>query len=1287
MKFRGYLIAALWLSTWAAYGEEIEWSQKGAAWEDPTSWTGNKVPGPEDIAVFPLVTEPVKNQPQISGVATVGGLKFIQGEAGMAKESLWKIQAAVSKTQAPVNLDILGPDNGKTFPIWDIGGSGKLILGKLGVQITGVGGGPSFIRVPVSLSAMQDWCVGDPQEGGIGNLNGLDTGLTPRSSLVFTGELSGVGGFRKLGVGKVYYDNPVSPSFTGGVCVREGTVDWVLDKLTTPGKYSFGTGKLLLDGALFFLSPIRCSSLDCIPDLTNPITVTPRGGEIGCLAQRTNTPRDKFVPNIQISGPILLGGLLHFYDPLAVGDPETILLQSEITLDQSSSSTIGLTFNDGCSLIPSIDFKHKISDGAGEARNPLILWTMEGAFTISGRNDYAGGTLVTWCGSTVWGNCASFLAAVGVDPKASLGLGDLTIEPGGRIYLGSDSNLAPNREVHIHSNPLGLGVLSLGYNGLPPISSDSQGVIAIDTDKFDAISDLSKVGNGGMRLGSRDQGVFTGKSLLPGDGGVYRLGGGSVGGIPGRGWNTYPGLLHSGGDPGTYISANHWIRNKTLYSAQGVGQTVGAGRLTINEGVLTGKSIVEVGDYPFYGNTAVVLKGNNTFTGPLTVKGRAQFDFCSGMIQSRGSLLEGVTQTQAGASPFGSPSGTVLLDSSQWKLTGVPGGQPVSKGNTLFMGLAEIGLDANVDNPVSLTLARLERWGRGILTIDPWQESLQDKERLIVSDWNSDQTLLPPYYLYVSAKNWIGGWGEKGYVKNPEITTGPDFLTYDATGGKGFGRYTAYVTDLKTAKENDVVKTGAVALNGETCSVHGLRTTGDITGTGNLLIKGGGLILGGSISPSIDFGSLEGIIYTESLSPQPGLISEVLSGKISGSSGITFGAGPMTTANDWNLPQLKVVLSNRENDFKGQITICGASVVACFDTEDEKGVAHAGSLGDLNNPIELNGGALELLSQDHQNVEADGAGKVDYGNCLALTRTIYLGPAGGWIDPHTNPNMPVVIRSRITGLGFLSKLVEGCSRLTISNGGNDYSGGTWVSAYSGFTVTEKSKLGVGPVQVEPLGNLDLKGNGNIDSMARLTVAAHSFTRFESPTPKIGSLEGSGIIFLGQAKAGTTLTTGIDNSNTEFYGEVREATDSLPGALIKEGTGTFTLLGSHTYSGATTVEHGILNLKGNVVGDMVTHAEGTFEGSGRVGGSFVLDGGTLAVNLKGSELKALKVTGTAKLSGTLRVTLAESYSPSVGQKWTLIESEGGITGQFTQLPPGFKINMLAEGKKLELERVQ
>ena len=484
--------------------------------------------------------------------------------------------------------------------------------------------------------------------------------------------------------------------------------------------------------------------------------------------------------------------------------------------------------------------KGAITDGPGDAGNPLILRNYQDGLTVANpQNTYAGPTISTYTGGEEGGG--QRWGIVFVAPESQLGKGDLLIEPGGQVRLAVPTNLAEGAEVLVGANAVAAGVLGVAYNGVPKLSADSSGVLAVECDDFDAVSDLSKLGNGRMRLGARDCGTFAGKSLKPGADNLYRLGGGSSGGAVAY-WEN--GLLYAHKQP-------------TLHS-------LCAGTLTIEHGVLQGTAGVEVGAVCRLGNGAVLFKGPNTFSGPLTVQGPDEVHEGHGWP---GSFLEGLAQPQAGQSPFGTPTGPVRLLDSTLRLTGVPGGQPVAKGELTCAGNATIALNTDKKGPAVLCFTKLVREGRSVLMVDPQHGILGDQEKLLFTQWRQNVDLLPPHVIYSSRDRHL------------------DFLSYDATGGKGVCRCEPTSKDLLQAKPTDVVETGKVALAGGMHTVRALKANTDITGTGVIRVLSGGVILAGHIAPDVDFGDAEGVICE----CQPGGWDPcVLRGKVSGAKASPF---------------------------------------------------------------------------------------------------------------------------------------------------------------------------------------------------------------------------------------------------------------------------------------------------------------------------------------------------------------------------------------------------------------
>ncbi|HET8729998.1 MAG TPA: autotransporter-associated beta strand repeat-containing protein, partial [Moraxellaceae bacterium] len=231
----------------------------------------------------------------------------------------------------------------------------------------------------------------------------------------------------------------------------------------------------------------------------------------------------------------------------------------------------------------------------------------------------------------------------------------------------------------------------------------------------------------------------------------------------------------------------------------------------------------------------------------------------------------------------------------------------------------------------------------------------------------------------------------------------------------------------------------------------------------------------------------------------------------------------------------------------------------------------------------------------------------------------------------------------MSGTGSLTK--TGGGMLTLS-GANTYTGATTVNT----------------------GVLQLNGGAAIADTSAVTVNGGA-SLVLGANETIGSLAGAGSV----SNGGFTLTSGGDNTSTIYSGVM-----SGTGGLTKAGTGTLTLGGANTYTGATTVNAGTLQLNGGsavadtsavIVASGATLSLGAAETIGSIAGAGDVTNGGFMLTSGGDSTSTTfsgVVSGTGGLtktgSGTLTLTGANTYTGGTTiSAGTLQVGNGGTTG--------------------------
>jgi autotransporter-associated beta strand protein len=204
----------------------------------------------------------------------------------------------------------------------------------------------------------------------------------------------------------------------------------------------------------------------------------------------------------------------------------------------------------------------------------------------------------------------------------------------------------------------------------------------------------------------------------------------------------------------------------------------------------------------------------------------------------------------------------------------------------------------------------------------------------------------------------------------------------------------------------------------------------------------------------------------------------------------------------------------------------------------------------------------------------------------------------------------------------------------------------------------------------------------------ITTAGGAFdiTSLSSGAMTAGSIEGAGTFSLGS----NLLTVGSNNLSTEVSGLIR----GTGGSLVKVGTGTLTLSGTNSYTGATVVAGGTLSVTGDISSSsgVLVGPTAMLSGTGTVPGVLVAGGtlmpgqsvGTLNVagnlvftsaatyliNINAVTASQTNVTGIAALNGAT-VQVVDDKNITKRQVYTLLTATGGINGTFNPDVVGVK----------------
>jgi len=361
--------------------------------------------------------------------------------------------------------------------------------------------------------------------------------------------------------------------------------------------------------------------------------------------------------------------------------------------------------------------------------------------------------------------------------------------------------------------------------------------------------------------------------------------------------------------------------------------------------------------------------------------------------------------------------------------------------------------------------------------------------------------------------------------------------------------------------------TGANTYAGTTRILDGTIQLGDGGTTGSL---GGGEIenFGALIFNRSNDATLTNLISGTGTLSKLGTGTLTLSGANTFMGLTTVSAGTLAISNGMALGTsdiATIVESGATLALDGNITLAEAITLS------GTGAGGTGALRSISGSNSLSG-AVTLESDAR--IEA-GTGSLSINSLVSGTdRTVTFGGSG-----------TIVIQSGALALGSGSVIMEGTGILALA-GANTYTGDTIIR----------------------FGSLQFAGGSALSDSGRLTLEAGTNAAALFGPETIGSLSGSGILFL---QSDGSVIVG-DATSTTFSGNILQAGGT--GTITKRGNGTLTLSGSSTYTGGTFVEAGTLTVTGSLASGVTVNG-GTLAGNGMINGLSVINsGGTLAAGL-------------------------------------------------------------------------
>ncbi len=844
-----------------------------------------------------------------------------------------------------------------------------------------------------------------------------------------------------------------------------------------------------------------------------------------------------------------------------------------------------------------------------------------GTLTLSASNSYSGGTTVS-------------AGTLGIGGDSALGTGAITITGGGIRAVGQARTLS---NALFTSGTFVLG-RATSFTGTTTLLGNTT-IIASNPDG---------PANADSSFGGPIGGNF-GVTLLEGSG----TAGIGAGYLVFNGSNSYTG--------GTILRTRLSINSDAALGATSGALTMDGGTLRQTASIASNRNVILNGT----GGTFEIGGNFSTFSG--TISGAGGVTMTSGFLRLNGpTLYTGSTTINGGSLKFGN-SGTGFSTPSTPGVTINSGGALYFGDNVLYGGpITGAGrLEHEFTGTTILTGTNSYAGGTRI-NGGALQLGNGGTTGSIVG--NVDNNLGDLRFNRSDAVNFSGTISGSGGVSQvgtgTTILSGNNTYTDSTTITAGTLSIGAGGTTGSIASAS-VLNNAALAFNRSDAQTYGgnisgtgslaklgtnlLTLTGSNTYTGGTVINAGQLNLGhanalGAGALAVNSGTLNLLGRSVTVASLSGSSAAVITSSTTGALTFTSSQSADTTYAGTisnGLGTLSLAKSG-----SGTLTLTGSNPYT-------GGTVLSGGVLSLGNAQAIAGSGT--ISFSGGTLQSTGSNTTDYSSRFSQT-------AGQLYSLDTNGQNVTLSGTLASSGGSLTKLGAGTLTLTAGNsyaGVTTISGGTLQIGAGGATgsiasasIVNNSLLAFNRSDAQTFGGV-ISGTGSLAKLgANLLTLTGSNTYSGATTISSGTLQIGDGNTTGSIASGTVANSGVlafNRSDAQTYSGVISGT----GSLAKLGANLLTLTGSNTYSGATTISSGTLQI-------------GAGSSTGSLASASVVNNAALAFNRSNASTFDGVVSGTGSLTklglGTLTLTGSNSYTGATSISAGVLRiGNGGTTG--------------------------